>query len=100
MDSKELEKKIERYEKLADKNYDIYQQTGESRYLSTYEKYNELADVYRMAFKYKLDHDEAQSRRLSNMSYFIKEHIEKRFKNEYTKNEVIDLANQMKQFAL
>lgn len=100
MDSKELEKKIVRYEKLADKNYDIYQQTGEPRYLSAYEKYDELADVYRMAFKYKLDYDEAQSTRLANVSYFIKEHIEERGKDIFTKSEVVDIANHMKQFVL
>ncbi len=100
MSPSELEKKIERYEKLADKNYKIYQQTGIPRYLSTYEKYDELADVYRAAYKYQSEYDDAQSRRLKNMSNFIKEHIEERYKNEYTKSEVVELANQMKQFAI
>ena len=100
MEIKELEKNIKRYEKLADKNYYLYQQTGEPRYDRAYQNYSELAQVHRMAYKYKIEEDDERTRRLRNMSVFIKEHIEDRFKEQYTKNEVIELAERMKQFAL
>ena len=100
MDAKELEKKIERYEKLAQKNYMIYQEVGEARYERAWKNYEELADVYRKAYVAQCEEDEARTRRLQNMSHFIKEHIEFRFKDNYTKSEVVELAETMKQFVI
>ena len=97
-EAKELEKKIEKYEKLAEKNYMFYQQSGEPRYDKAYEKYSELADVYRAAYKYQSEADDSLSRRLGNMSSYIKEHIECLNKQTYTKKEVLRIAEEMKQF--
>ena len=57
MELSEIRKKIDKYQALADKNYMTYQETGEPRYLTAYEKYEELTDVYTMALKYKEDED-------------------------------------------
>ena len=98
MDASELKKKIEKYDKLAAKNYYLYQETGEPRYDKANEKYEERADVYRAAYKYQLEEDESRSRRLRNFSYFVKEHVEGRDKQSYTKGEVLEMAERMKQF--
>lgn len=100
MDKEILSKKIDRYDALAEKNYFLYQESGDPRYDKANEKYEELADVYRAAYKYQLDHDEAQGRRMHNISYFIEEHIEKSQKDNYSKEEVLELAKSMKQFVI
>lgn len=99
MDAIELKKKIDKYDQLAEKNFRYYQESGESRYDRAYEKYSELADVYRLALREQQDHDEALSRRLRNISAYIDEHIKVRNKDTYTKKEVIDLAENIKQLA-
>lgn len=76
----------------------LYQETGEPRYLNANYKYEELADVYRIAYKYKEEEDTDRTRRMKNMTAFIEEHIEKRQKDSYTKAEVVELAKRMKQF--
>lgn len=96
MELAEIEKRIERYEKLAQKKYHEYQMTGEPRYDRDYEKYSELATIYRYAYKYKSDSEDDVSRRIRNISAFIEEHIVQRNKATYTKGEVIDLAERMK----
>ena len=63
-----------------------------------YEKYSELADVYRAAYKYQSEADDSLSRRLGNMSSYIEEHIECLNKQTYTKKEVLRIAEEMKQF--
>ena len=98
MDAQVLIKRIDKYDKLADKNYMYYQESGEPRYDKAYEKYSELADVYRLALKEQQDHDDALSRRFENFSYYVKEHVENMAKDTYTKKEVLELAERMKQF--
>lgn len=98
MEAAELKKKIEKYDRLAQKNYEYYQQSGEPRYDKAYENYEELADVYRAAYKYQSEHDESLSRRLKNISYYIEEHIKQIPKETYTKKEVLELAEKFKQF--
>lgn len=98
MDKDILLKRIDKYEKLAQKNYYYYQESGEPRYDKAYEKYDELAEVYKAAYKYQSEHDESLARRLRNMSSYIEEYIEKRSKNTYSKDEVLDLADKLKQF--
>ena len=97
MDIVELVRKIDKYDKLAQKNYMLYQESGEPRYDKANEKYEELADVYRAAYKYQLEEDESRSRRLRNFSYFVKEHVEERDKQSYTKSEVLELMENVKQ---
>lgn len=97
MDKVKLAKKIERYEKLAQKNYMLYQESGDPRYDKANEKYEELVDVYRAAYKYQSEEDEDRSRRLRNFSYFVKEHVEGRDKQSYTKSEVLELMEKVKQ---
>ena len=97
MDIVELSRKIDKYDKLAQKNYMLYQESGEPRYDKANEKYEELADVYRAAYKYQLEEDESRSRRLRNFSCFVKEHVEERDKQSYTKSEVLELIEKMKQ---
>ena len=96
MDAAELQKKIEHYGKLAQKNYYEYQQTGEPRYDRNYRKYEELEAVYRKAYETVKEEDDARTRRLTNMSCFIRDHIKTLDKQTYTKAEVIDLAERMK----
>ena len=98
MDASELKKKIEKYDKLAVKNYYLYQETGEPRYDKANEKYEDLADVYRAALEYQSDHDDGQVRRLRGMSDYINEHIVGRSKDTYTKEEVLRIAEALKQF--
>lgn len=98
MDAAELKKKIEKYEKLATKNYYLYQETGEPRYDKANEKYEELADVYRKAYELQCEEDDKITKRLKNISHFIKEHIENRDKQSYSKQEVLEIAEKMKQF--
>lgn len=97
MDIVELSRKIDKYDKLAQKNYMLYQESGEPRYDKANEKYEELADVYRAAYKYQLEEDESRSRRLRNFSYFVKEHVEERDKQSYTKSEVLELMEKVEQ---
>ena len=70
MDVVELVRKIDKYDKLAQKNYMFYQESGDPKYDKANEKYEELADVYRAAYKYQSEEDEDRSRRLRNFSYF------------------------------
>lgn len=98
MDKEKLEKSVKRYEKLADKNYWLYQESGEPKYDKANEKYAELADVYRAALEYQSDHDDGQVRRLRGMSDYINEHIVGRSKDTYTKEEVLKIAEALKQF--
>ena len=45
----EIEKLIEKYDSLAQTNFDKYQESGESRYLSAHEKNDDLAHFLRLA---------------------------------------------------
>ncbi len=49
LERKELLKLVEKYEALHAKNYDSYQQCGEPRYLRNSERYEDMADAFRMA---------------------------------------------------
>lgn len=98
MDAQTLKEKIEKYDKLAEKNYMFYQESGEPRYDRAYEKYSELADVYRLALREQSEHDEALARRLRNFSCYIEEHVKKMNKQNYTKGEVLELAENLKHF--
>ena len=100
MTLEEISKKIKHYEELAQKNYYAYQQTGDPRYDRYEAKYTELADVYRMAYKYESDREDTQLVRLHNFTYYIEEHIQNRTKETFTKKEVLDMAEHMKQFVL
>lgn len=99
MELKDISKKIDKYDNLAQKNFMNYQESGEPRYLSSSEKYEELADVYRMAYKYKDEEDTNRTRRMKNISAFIENHIEENPKETYSKAEVIELAKRIKEVA-
>ena len=46
---KELLKLADKYEALHKKNFDLYQQCGEQKYLRAHERYEDMADAFRMA---------------------------------------------------
>ena len=49
LEKRELQKLADKYDALHVKNYDSYQQTGEQRYMRNHERYEEMADAFRMA---------------------------------------------------
>ena len=49
LDKKDLMKLVEKYEALHIKNYDLYQQCGEQRYLRASERYEDMAQAFQMA---------------------------------------------------
>lgn len=100
MTTEDIKKGIYKYDKLAEKNYLAYQESGEPRYLNSSEKYEDLADVFRMAYRYKDDEDEARTRRMRNVTSFIENHIIDVPKETYTKKEVVDLAKKLKDFVI
>ena len=100
MELVEIEKNMKRYEKLADKNYWLYQESGDPKYDKANEKYSDLADIYRMAYKYQQEEDTDRTRRLRNVSDYIRTHVKERKKDNYTKAEVLELVKTMKQFAV
>lgn len=100
MDAKYLIEKSEHYYELAEKNYRDYQQSGDPRYERRNRNYEELADVYRKAGEMAEEEDTARTRRLQNMSAFINDHIKQLHQQTYTKAEVLELAERMKQFLI
>lgn len=57
MNNKEtIEKLIEKNQKISDRNYMNYQQSGESRYLRAHEKAEDIIDVCRLALGASDDH--------------------------------------------
>lgn len=71
MELNELKRKSERFEELAQKNYYLYQETGEPRYLAYNEKYEELSNIYFIAYQYKLEEDNAMTQLIRNYNYII-----------------------------
>lgn len=57
MTNEEIEKKIERLDELADRNYRNFQDTGESRYYRAYDKYDQEADLYRRILDTNEEHN-------------------------------------------
>ncbi len=49
LEKQDLLKLVEKYEALHIKNYDNYQQCGEPRYLRNSERYEDMAQAFRMA---------------------------------------------------
>lgn len=49
MTKAEIEKLIEQQEKISERNYMAYQETGESRYMRAHEKAEDLLDIARTA---------------------------------------------------
>lgn len=58
MDREFIEKEIERLDKLAEKHYRNYQDSGEQKYYRTYEKSESTADVFRLALNSVEEHRE------------------------------------------
>ena len=97
MTFEEALKKSERYQKLADKKYYEYQQTGDPRYDRAQTKHEEMADAYRYAYKYLKDVNDDYTHRLNNYRYWVNEKRELP-KREYTQEEVMELLRQAEQF--
>ena len=49
LEKKELLKLADKYEALHQKNYEMFQQCGEQKYLRAHERYEDMADAFRMA---------------------------------------------------
>ena len=49
LEKKELLKLVDKYDALHEKNYEIFQQCGEQKYLRASERYEDMADAFRMA---------------------------------------------------
>ena len=49
LERKELEKLVGKYEALHVKNFDLYQQCGEQKYLRASERYEDMAQAFQMA---------------------------------------------------
>lgn len=56
LEKKDLLKLMEKYEALHVKNFDIYQQCGEQKYLRASERYEDMAQAFRMAADAEDDH--------------------------------------------
>lgn len=72
MDSKEkkfLEGLADKYQKKADDSYELYQETGMTRYRTAYQRNEDLAGAIRMAASAAEDHEELVAMR-ANVSNF------------------------------
>lgn len=49
LEKKELLKLADKYEALHQKNFEMFQQCGEQKYLRAHERYEDMADAFRMA---------------------------------------------------
>lgn len=57
MTNEEIEKRIEKLDKLAEDNYRSFQDSGIQRYYRTYTKYSEEADLYRRILTQNEEHN-------------------------------------------
>ena len=56
LERKELQKLVEKYEALHVKNFDLYQQCGEQKYLRASERYEDMAQAFQMAIDAEEDY--------------------------------------------
>jgi len=78
---------IERYEKRYQRAWDNYQNSGEKRYDSQAYEYQCIVDAFRAKQDREDERDEQLHRRMRNMNAMT----ERLYKEEYTRDEVIDL---------
>lgn len=78
------------YEKLAQRAYQNYQESGESRYDREYFRYDTIVKAFNGYLEYKDENDNEKLRRLHNIDAYVAEHI---YNDTYTKAEVMRLIN-------
>ena len=100
IDAKELLSKAERHEKNAQRKFHDYQLTGDARLHREYKRYDELAEVYRTAYKCQIEEDEDRSRRLRNFTKFVHDHFDESTKETFTRAEVASLLRELETFLL
>ena len=57
LEKKELLKLADKYEALHQKNFDNFQETGDRKYLRAHERYEDMADAFRMAANAEEDYN-------------------------------------------
>lgn len=77
------------YERLEAKAYDNYQQTGMPRYDNSQYKYSVICGALRAKLREESDRDDEIRKRMRNKDAVV----DRLYKNEYTKAEVIELLN-------
>jgi hypothetical protein len=80
---------IDRYQKRYDRAYDNYQQSGEQRYDSQAYEYQCIVSAFEALQKREDERDRELERRRVNMNAAV----DRLYKNEYTRDEVIKLMN-------
>lgn len=80
---------LEYYERLEARAYDNYQQTGMPRYDNSQYKYSVICGALRAKLKAEAERDDEIQKRMRNKNAVI----DRLYKNEYTKAEVIKLLD-------
>ena len=80
--------------------FNDYQQTGDPRMHREYRRYDELSNVYTMAYKYQQETDEDRTRRLRNFTKFVNDHFDESTKETYTRAEVASLLRELESLLL
>ena len=80
---------LQYYERLEARAYDNYQQTGMPRYDNSQYKYSVICGALRAKLKAEAESDDEIQKRMHNKNAVI----DRLYKNEYTKAEVIKLLD-------
>lgn len=83
------------YEKLQQKAYMNYQETGIGRYDREFIKYERIVDAFNGYLDNKDSNDSERTRRIKNISAFVDQHIHK---ETYSKTEVLSMIDVIKTF--
>lgn len=81
------------YNKLYQRNYDNYQQTGDSRYERAYYQYQKIVDAFNGYIEWKKEEDTARKRRFDNFHNFLQNNV---LEEKYTRAEVFQLLRKVR----
>lgn len=80
----------EHYEKLMNKNYQTYQECGESKHYDAFARYEMIVDAMDAYLEQKDERDNDKMRRRKNVRAYIDQHMYDKTRT-YSTNEVIQL---------
>lgn len=81
---------IEYYDKLSNKNYMAYQESGLARYENAYIKYEQIADAFRAKAGQEKESGADMKKRMNNKNFVVERLIPGK---DYSYDEVVKLLN-------
>ena len=83
------------YNKLQDKAYQNYQETGIARYDREFIRYERIVDAFNGYLENKNDQDTERTRRIQNISAYVDKYVHH---NSYTRDEVLKMIRDISTF--